>query len=116
MKKFLALYLGSIEAFEKWQAMDEKDRKEHEKAGMEQWKKWATDHKKDIVDMGAPLGKTKRVHGKGISDIKNNIGAYTVVEAESHEEAAKMFLDHPHFTMFPGESIEVMECLPIPKM
>jgi hypothetical protein len=27
-----------------------------------------------------------------------------------------MFEGHPHFTIFPGESIEVMECLPIPGM
>jgi len=26
-----------------------------------------------------------------------------------------MFEGHPHFTIFPGESIEVMECLQIPE-
>jgi len=41
--------------------------------------------------------------------------AYTVVRAESHEAAARMFENHPHFTIFPGESIEVMECTPIPE-
>ncbi len=35
-------------------------------------------------------------------------------EAESHEAAAKLFLSHPHFSIFPGDSIEIMECLPIP--
>jgi hypothetical protein len=40
--------------------------------------------------------------------------AYTVVQAESHEAAAKLFANHPHFTVFPGDGIEVMECLPIP--
>ena len=40
--------------------------------------------------------------------------AYTVVAAESHQDAATMFMDHPHFTIFPGEAIEVMECMPIP--
>jgi hypothetical protein len=28
----------------------------------------------------------------------------------------KLFENHPHFTIFPGEAIEVMECLPIPGM
>jgi hypothetical protein len=40
---------------------------------------------------------------------------YTVVRAESQEEAAKMFLGHPHFTIFPGDGVEIMECLPIPE-
>jgi hypothetical protein len=43
-------------------------------------------------------------HGAGV----------TVVRAESHEAAAKLFENHPHFTHFPGESIEVMPVLPIP--
>jgi hypothetical protein len=25
-----------------------------------------------------------------------------------------MFENHPHFTIFPGDSVEIMECLPIP--
>mgnify|MGYP001565565190 FL=1 len=86
------------------------------KAGMEAWMKWTQDNQKSIVDMGTPLGKTKRIDAQGVSDTKNEIGAYTVVEAESHEAAAALFLNHPHFTLFPGDSIEVMECLPMPKM
>jgi hypothetical protein len=43
------------------------------------------------------------------------MAAYTVVEAESHEAAARMFENHPHFTIFPGVAVEVMECLPMPK-
>ena len=50
----------------------------------------------------------------GIADISNEMGAFTVVRAASHEAAAKMFLNHPHFTVFPGDSVEIMECLPIP--
>jgi hypothetical protein len=40
--------------------------------------------------------------------------AYTIVRAESQEAAVKMFLGHPHFTIFPGDGVEIMECLPIP--
>lgn len=116
MKKFLAIFLGSAESMEKWKALDETERKEREKAGMDGWMKWATDNKDAIVNDGSPLGKTKRITAEGITDIRNDLGAWTVVQAESHEEAAKLFLNHPHFTMFPGESIEVMECLPMPEM
>jgi hypothetical protein len=39
---------------------------------------------------------------------------YVIVRAESHEAAAKLFENHPHFSIFPGDSVEIMECLPFP--
>ena len=63
---------------------------------------------------GGPLGKTKRADASGVSDIKNLMAGYIVVRAESHDAAAKLFENHPHFTIFPGESVEIMEELPIP--
>ena len=116
MKKFLAIYLGSAESLAAWRAVEEATRKEREKEGMAAWMAWGTNHGTSIVDMGSPLGKTKRIDPNGVSDTKNEIGAYTIVEAESHEEAAKMFEGHPHFTLFPGSAVELMECLPMPKM
>jgi hypothetical protein len=40
--------------------------------------------------------------------------AFVTVRAESQQDAAEMFRGHPHFTIFPGDADEVMECLPIP--
>ncbi len=118
MKKFLAIYLGfeSGAASEKWEALDEKTRNNREEAGMAGWTKWGGDNAKFIVNNGSPLGTTKRINAKGISDVKNQICAYTIVHAESHEAAAKLFVNHPHFMIFPGDSVEVMECMPIPGM
>lgn len=118
MKKFLAVYLGSAdpEVFARWKVLDEATRTAQEKAGMEGWMKWGTENQGAIVDQGTPLGKTKRIDATGVSDTVNLIAAYTVVQAESHEAAAKLFENHPHFMIFPGESVEVMECLPMPKM
>jgi hypothetical protein len=42
------------------------------------------------------------------------MGAFTVVRAESHQAAAKLFEGHPHFTVFPGDYVEIMPVLPIP--
>jgi hypothetical protein len=67
-----------------------------------------------IDEGGAPLGRTKLVLPAGVSDIRNNMAAFVIVQAESHEGAARLFEGHPHFTLFPGEGVEVMECLPIP--
>jgi len=116
MKKFVAIYLGSAEGLAEWKATDDETRKEREKAGMEGWMKWAKDNEASIVDLGSPLGKTKRIDANGVSDSKNEITAYTILQAESHEAAAELFANHPHFMIFPGQSVEVMECLPLPKM
>jgi hypothetical protein len=36
------------------------------------------------------------------------------VRADSHEAAAKLFEKHPHFSIFSGDSVEIMPVLPIP--
>lgn len=118
MKKFLVIYLGSAnpKAMDSWRAMDETTRKEKEKTGIIAWKNWVRQNSKSIVCDGGPIGKTKHVDLQGISDTKNLITGYTIVEAESHEAAAKLFENHPHFAYFPGERIEIMECLAIPEV
>ena len=67
-----------------------------------------------IVDAGGPLGKTKRISASGVEDARNALTGYVIIEADSHDAAAQMFKDHPHFMIFPGEAVEVMECPPIP--
>lgn len=116
MKNFLAIFTGSPAAMDQWKSLPAQTRQERERTGMQAWQQWATSHAKDIVDHGAPLGKTKRIGADGIADIRNAMGAYTVVQAESHEAAAKMFENHPHFSIFAGDGVEVMECLPMPEM
>ena len=118
MKKFMAVFTGSqtSPSHAKWKAMDEKKRKETEKAGMQAWMKWGEANAKSMVEHGGPLGKTKRIATDGISDISNNLAGFTIVQAESHEAAAKLFLNHPHFTIFPGDAVEIMEILPVPTL
>lgn len=115
MKKFLAVYFGSPESMEKWASLSEAAKKDRQKEGVKVWGSWADKNSKMIKDIGNPLGKTKKVNQIGISDTKNLLTAYTIVEAETHDEAAKLFLNHPHFQIFPGDCIEIMECLDIPK-
>ena len=116
MKKFMAVYIGTAASHERsgWNRMDEAKRKEREASGMRAWGEWMATHKGAIVDQGGPLGKTKRTSAEGVADTKNSMAGYVIVRAESHEAAAKMFENHPHFKIFPGDSVEIMECLPIP--
>jgi hypothetical protein len=114
MKKFLAIYIGTAAAMEKWRKLEEGARKEREQSGMRAWGDWMAKHAASIVETGGPLGKTRKVSAKGIDDVRNSMTGFVIVKAESQEAAAKMFEEHPHFTIFPGDSVEIMECLPIP--
>ena len=113
---FLAIYLGTQASMTKWEKLPAKVRREREAAGLNAWGDWVEKHKKAIVDMGAPLGLTKRINRRGVNSVRNDLTAYTIVRAVSQAAAAKMFENHPHFTIFPGTGVEVMECLVIPGM
>jgi hypothetical protein len=111
MKKFLALYIGSATAAEKAaRVIDENTRAR----GMTAWGSWMNANQRSIVDAGGPLGPTKRASPDGVEDTRNSLTGYVIVEAESHDAAALMFKDHPHFAIFPGDSVEIIECLEIP--
>jgi hypothetical protein len=116
VKQFLAIYLGNANSpnYLEWSKLDEATRQERTDAGIKAWYDWGAVHKAAIVVAGAPLGKTKRASATGVSDTKNDMTGYVVVQAESHEAATRMFENHPHFTIFPGEAVEIVECLPIP--
>ena len=118
MPKFMALYVGSPEAFARsgWDKLDDTTRKAREIAGMQAWGDWQEKNKSVMADEGSPLGKTKRVDAKGISDVSNAVAGYIIVEAPSHDAAAKLFENHPHFSVFPGDAVEIMPCNPVPTM
>jgi hypothetical protein len=113
---YLAVFLGSKTSAKMaaWNALPEADRRAREQQGIAEWKAWVEKHQGALVAMGGPLGKTKKVDSSGMADISNEMGAFSVVRAASHEAAAKLFENHPHFAIFPGERVEIMPVLPIP--
>jgi hypothetical protein len=113
---YLAVFIGDGRSTRRaaWDALPEHERRAKEQEGMAAWKAWIEKHAVDIVFMGGPLGKTKKVSPQGIADISNHLGAFTLVRADSHEAAARLFDKHPHFSIFPGDSVEVMPVMPIP--
>src|SRR5690348_6840650 len=100
MKTFMVVYTGAPDSPNRaaWAALNDADRQARTEAGLKAWHEWRTAHQAAIIMNDAPLGKTKRVSKAGIEDIKNSLALYTVVQAESHEAAARMFENHPHFT------------------
>lgn len=112
MKKFLVLYKAPTSAFEQMQ----KSTPEQQKAGMEAWMVWGKKAAAQIVDMGAPLGKSLRVVKSGsASPTTNDLGGYSILQAESKEALADSLKGHPHF-MMPDGFIEIIEFLPMPGM
>jgi hypothetical protein len=113
---YLAIFTGSKTSARRaaWDALSEAERRVKEQQGIAAWKAWADKHKAAIVYMGGPLGKTKKVSSGGIADASNELGAFTVVRADSPDAAAGMFKNHPHYAIFPGDAIEVMPVLEIP--
>ncbi|MFM2381254.1 MAG: hypothetical protein RLZZ76_20 [Candidatus Parcubacteria bacterium] len=89
-----------------WMQLPEAERKAQELQMQTEWNEWMGRHKESIVET-AGVGKPKRVTKEGIEDARNDLMMYSIVEAESLEEAAAMFEGHPHFGI-PGASIEVM--------
>ena len=114
MKKFLAVYTGSAAQAAAWNALAEAEKNKLQAQGFAAWVKWVADNKASIVEMGGPLSKTTRVNNAGVSDIRNNLSAFTIVQGDSQQAAAQLFVNHPHFSLFPGEGVEIMEIMPIP--
>lgn len=116
MKKFLVTYLAPPSVIDEWKKTEpEETRKAAEEKMQGEWKKWMSDHRKVFADKGAGVGRTKSVTAKGTSDTTNEIMLYSIVDAESHEAAAKTFEGHPHLQI-PQASIEVMEIHPLQGM
>jgi hypothetical protein len=108
MKKFLVLYLAPVSVLDEWMKTPPDKRKAEEEKMQGEWKRWMSEHTKLFADKGAGVGKTKKITAQGASDIRNEIMLYAIVEAESHEAAAKPFVSHPHLQI-PQSSIEISE-------
>ena len=113
MSKFLVLYSAPAAVIDEWMKTPAEKRKAAEEKMMQDWKNWMADHAKLFVDKGAGVGKTKRVTAQGVADTRNDIMLYAIVEAESHDAAARAFEGHPHFGI-PQASIDLMPLSSLP--
>ena len=105
MKKYLAIYIGGATESKKSKPIDEKSQQQFMKA----WAKWAEKYKEFVIDFGCPLGRAKSINHAGVKDKKKNkITAYSIVHSESHEQAAAIFIEHPHISLNSNNSIEII--------
>ena len=110
MKKFVAIYMAPVAAMDEIRKTRSPERM---KAFNDSWMKWVKSHEKNFVDVGSPTGNNKRVTKDKIQDVKNEILGYSVVQAETHQEAAKIFQDTPN-VQIPGAYVEVLEFVQMP--
>ncbi|HEX2788857.1 MAG TPA: hypothetical protein VHN17_00355 [Steroidobacteraceae bacterium] len=107
LKKYLVLYLAPPDVLAGWAKTDPAVKQAAEEKMRAEWQRWMSEHAKMITSTEA-AGKTKAITSGAISDTKNDIMLYSLVEAENHDIAAKAFAQHPHLQI-PQSSIQVME-------
>ena len=95
-----------------WHARTEAEQAERADRGVAAVNAWNAAHRDVILYQGGPLGPTRRIDDAGaVSDVVNLLTDFMVVKAASHDEAARLFEDHPHMSIFPCDGVEVMPVL-----
>ncbi len=108
MPRFVAVYTMKPEALAAFRALPKSEQDAIDEAGVKAWYAWRERHANSLVGTDTMVGKTKRLTRSGVSDAHNEIAGFLLVEAETLEAAADLFLDHPHLSIFPGDGIDVM--------
>jgi hypothetical protein len=110
---YLAVFLSNKTSprWRAWYAMTDEEKRAKDEEGLAALAAWDEAHKDSIVYTGGPLGPTKRTSADSVADVVNEMTVFVVVRAPSHEAAAKLFENHPHFTIFPCDCVDVMPLL-----
>jgi len=110
MKTFLVLCRAPLASF---QALRNAS-KEERQAMIDGWRAWEGKNSASIVNQGAPLGKSLRVTTTDASPMANDLGSFTIFQAESQEALAAILKDHPHLMRSDERFIEMVEMTPMP--
>lgn len=108
MPTFLAVYTMKHEDFAHFRNLPKAEQDAIDAEGIPKWMAWEERNAAAIVNRGGMVGKTTRVTKHGIAPATNGICGYLIVEAETAEAAARLFEDHPHITVFPGDGVDIM--------
>ncbi|HEY4345074.1 MAG TPA: hypothetical protein VGN05_12060 [Parvibaculum sp.] len=108
MPRFLAVYTMKPEDFARFRSTPKSEQDAVDAVGIKQWMDWEERNATFFADRGGMVGKTTRVTKDGIANVMNPLCGYIVIEADSIEAAARLFENHPHFTVFPGDGVDIM--------
>jgi hypothetical protein len=108
MPRFVAVYTIKPEDIAAFRARPKAEQEATDDAGLKAWEEWGKRNRAAILATDVMVGKTRRVNKAGLVDAQNQIAGFVIVEAADITAAAGLFQDHPHFTIFPGDGIDVM--------
>lgn len=111
MPRFLAVYTTKPEDLASFRNLPKAEQDAVDAVGVKEWAAWEERNASSILDRGGMVGKTTRMTKDGIANAVNSFCGYLVVEAESADAAARLFVDHPHITIFPGDGVDIMPFL-----
>jgi len=111
MKKYVVIYHAPIDAMQQTEGSSEEDMDN----GMEAWMTWARKCGDKLVDLGTPLGNgLKLVPGGESTGSNRQVCGYSILQANSMEEAEGLLEDHPHLQWDAACEIEIHESLALP--
>ncbi|BCW89707.1 hypothetical protein sos41_28730 [Alphaproteobacteria bacterium SO-S41] len=114
MPRFLAVYTMKPEDLAAFRQRPKAEQEAVDAAGLPAWEAWEAANRAAILDTGGMVGQTVRVTRDGIAPARNPFCGYIVIEAPTIDDAARLFLDHPHFSIFPGDGVDLMPFVTAP--
>lgn len=106
MKKFIAIYNAPITV----QQNQKNATPEELEKGMQAWFAWKDKCGEHIVDFGAPLSPGQNIkRGNAWSEQTSDTSGYSIVQAETKDQAQDLFIDHPHLFWGEGCTIDLHE-------
>ena len=110
MKKFIVIYHAPAEAVAEMSNVSPEQMAE----GMKPWMDWAAKCGDQLVDMGTPLMGGLKLNPDGSSmQSDREVTGYSVLQAESMDEAKALLQGHPHLAWTGGCAIEIHESMPL---
>ena len=111
MPNYVVLYNTPVSAAEQMESNDP----DMAAAVMQAWNDWSARAGSGVVDLGTPLGDSRRVTVDGVAEVGTGVAGYSILQAADIDGAVALLDGHPHLQM-PGSSIDVHETLSISGM
>jgi len=110
MKNYIILYKVNDKAKK---AMSEITPEEQQES-MKQWHEWRDNLGQHLVDFGSMYFGGKCLSSNGLSELETPDMGYSLIQAESIDQAINLASTHPHLKWHTGASIDVREYFKMP--
>ncbi len=115
MKQYLVIFKcrdGGVRHKE-WNSYALEEKNQRMVDGKKKLDDWFKKHQHLVVSHPVELAtQSLWIESAGVTEMESLMGSFLVIQAKSLEQAATIFTDHPHFSCFPGDGIQITECRP----